>query len=210
MDKKALYNLSYGVFMLSTKCGDKVNGCITNTGIQVANSPTRIAISVINANYTCELIKQSGVFALSLLDGTCNFFTIQHFGFQSGRNVDKFANLQCPVDCNGIPYMSWQACAVISGKVVESHDLGSHTLFIAEVVDAKVLSENPPLTYADYQSKVKPKAETPKAEVAQAEKKIVGWRCKICNYVYEGSELPADFTCPLCGHGPEDFEPVYA
>ena len=211
MDKKALYNLSYGVFMLSTRCGDKVNGCITNTGIQVANNPTRIAISVINANYTCELIKESGVFALTLLDSTCNFFTIQHFGFQSGRNVDKFANLQCPVDCNGVPYMGWQACAVISGKVLESHDLGSHTLFIAEVVDAKVLSENLPLTYADYQSKVKPKAETPKADASQskAEKKIVGWRCKICNYVYEGSELPADFACPLCGHGSEDFEPIY-
>ncbi len=211
MDKKALYNLSYGVFMLSTKCGDKVNGCITNTGIQVANSPTRIAISVINANYTCDLIKESGVFALTLLDSTCNFYTIQHFGFQSGRNVDKFANLQCPVDVNGAPYLNWQACAVISGKVMESHDLGSHTLFIAEVVDAKVLSENTPLTYADYQSKVKPKAEIPKADASQskAEKKIVGWRCKICNYVYEGSELPADFSCPLCGHGPEDFEPIY-
>lgn len=211
MDKKALYCLSYGVFMLSTKCGDKVNGCITNTGIQVANSPTRIAISVINANYTCDLIKESGVFALTLLDSTCNFYTIQHFGFQSGRNVDKFANLQCPVDVNGAPYLNWQACAVISGKVVESHDLGSHTLFIAEVVDAKVLSENPPLTYADYQSKVKPKAETQKADASQSktEKKIVGWRCKICNYVYEGSELPADFSCPLCGHGPEDFEPIY-
>ncbi|MBR1701766.1 MAG: flavin reductase [Lachnospiraceae bacterium] len=211
MDKKALYCLSYGVFMLSTKCGDKVNGCITNTGIQVANSPTRIAISVINANYTCDLIKESVVFALTLLDSTCNFYTIQHFGFQSGRNVDKFANLQCPVDVNGAPYLNWQACAVISGKVVESHDLGSHTLFIAEVVDAKVLSENPPLTYADYQSKVKPKAETQKADASQSktEKKIVGWRCKICNYVYEGSELPADFSCPLCGHGPEDFEPIY-
>ena len=142
----------------------------------------------------------------------------KRFGFQSGRNVDKFGNLQCPTDCNGIPYMNWQACAVISGKVVESHDLGSHTLFIAEVVDAKVLSENPPLTYADYQANVKPKADAAKADAAgadaskagaQQEKKIVGWRCKICNYVYEGSELPADFSCPLCGHGPEDFEPVY-
>lgn len=211
MDKKALYSLSYGVFMLSTKHGDVVNGCITNTGIQVANNPARIAISVINANYTCELIKESGVFALTLLDSTCNFYTIQHFGFQSGRTVNKFANLQCPTDCNGIPYLNWQACAVISGKVVESHDLGSHTLFIAEIEDAKVLSDNPPLTYADYQSKVKPKTDAPKADTAKTDgKKIVGWRCKICNYVYEGSELPADFTCPLCGHGPEDFEPVYA
>lgn len=204
MDKKALYNLSYGVFMLSTKAGDKVNGCITNTCMQVANSPVRVAISVLNQNYTCDLIKESGVFALSMLDETTTFETIKHFGFQSGRDVDKFADIKPPMDKNEIPYMGWQACAVISCKVVESKDLGSHTLFIAEVEDGKVLSEHAPLTYADYQNKVKPKPE----KTAQ-DKKIIGWRCKICNYVYEGSELPKDYNCPLCGHGPEDFEPIY-
>ena len=204
MDKKALYSLSYGVFMLATKSGDVMNGCITNTCMQVANSPTRVAISVINTNYTCELIKQSKTFALSLLDQTCTFETIKHFGFQSGRDVNKFENMKMPTDINGNPYLGWQACAVISCKVVDSQDLGSHTLFIAEVEDAKVLSENAPLTYADYQSKVKPKPEA-----KATDKKIVGWRCKICNHVYEGSELPADYTCPLCGHGAEDFEPIY-
>lgn len=204
MDKKALYSLSYGVFMLSTKAGDNINGCITNTCMQVANSPTRVAISVLNTNYTCELIKESGYFALSILDQTVTFETIKYFGFQSGRNVNKFEELTPPTDQNGIPYLGWQSCAVISCRVVSSEDLGSHTLFIAEVEDAKVLSENAPLTYADYQSKVKPKPEK-KAE----DKKIVGWRCKICNYVYNGSELPADYTCPLCGHGAEDFEPIY-
>ncbi|MCI7740161.1 MAG: flavin reductase [Clostridiales bacterium] len=204
MDKKALYKLSYGVFMLSTKDGETVNGCITNTCMQVANSPTRIAIAVINTNYTCDLIKKSGVFALSLLDETCSFELIKHFGFQSGREVNKFENLQMPVDVNGIPYMGWQACAVISGKVISSQDLGSHTLFIAEVVDAKLLNDNAPLTYDDYQTKVKPKP-APKAE----DKKIVGWRCKICKYEYKGSELPEDFACPLCGHGADDFEPIY-
>ena len=204
MDKKALYNLSYGVFMLATKAGDKINGCITNTCMQVANSPTRVAISVLNSNYTCDLIKESGIFTLSLLDQSVTFETIKHFGFQSGRDVDKFADCQFPVDERGIPYMGWQACAYISCKVVSSQDLESHTLFIAEVVDAKVLSENAPLTYADYQSNVKPKPQKPAED-----KKIVGWRCKICNYVYEGSELPADFSCPVCGHGAEDFEPIY-
>ena len=204
MDKKALYNLTYGVFMLSTKAEGITNGCITNTCIQVANSPTRVAISVINANYTCELIKKSGVFALSMLDKTCTFETIKHFGFQSGRDVDKFADITPPVDKNGIPYLGWQSCAVLSCKVVSSQDLGSHTLFIAEVEDAVLLSDNAPLTYADYQNDVKPKPEEKKTD-----KKIVGWRCKICNYVYEGSELPKDFTCPLCGHSAEDFEPIY-
>ncbi len=204
MDKKALYQLTYGVFLLSTKAGDKVNGCITNTCIQVANSPTRVAISVLNTNYTCDLIKESGIFALSLLDNTCTFQTIKHFGFQSGRDVDKFDGLTLPTDINGVPYLAWQTTAVISCKVLESTDLGSHTLFIAEVVDAKLLNDNAPLTYADYQANVKPKPQEVKKE-----KKIVGWRCKICNYVYEGSELPADFTCPLCGHDKDDFEPIY-
>lgn len=204
MDKKAIYNLSYGVFMLSTKSGDRANGCITNTCIQVAGNPVRIAVSVLNTNYTCDLLKESGVFAVSILDEECTFETIKHFGFQSGRDVDKLDGIPLPVDVNKVPYMGWHACAVISANVVESHDLGTHTLFIAEVVDAKLLNDHAPLTYADYQSRVKPQPEKKKED-----RKIVGWRCKICNYVYEGSELPADFTCPLCGHGAEDFEPVY-
>lgn len=204
MDKKALYNLSYGVFILTTKVEYKVNGCIINTCMQVANDPVRIAISVLNQNYTCELLKQSGVFTLSLLDQNCSFETIKHFGFQSGRNVNKFESLTVPEDCNGVPYIGWHSCSVLSGKVVEQHDLGTHTLFIAEVVDAKLLNDNAPLTYADYQNHVKPKPEK-----KQEDRKIVGWRCKICDYIYEGSDLPAEFTCPLCGHGADDFEPIY-
>ena len=164
MDNKAMYRLSYGVFMLSTKAGEKVNGCITNTCMQVANSPTRVAISVLNSNYTCDLIKESGIFTLSMLDQTVTFETISHFGFQSGRNVDKFANMTPPIDSRGIPYMGWQACAVLHCKVVSSQDLGSHTLFIAEVEDAQVLSDKEPLTYADYQSKVKPKPQKAESE----------------------------------------------
>ena len=157
MEKKALYNLSYGVFMLSTRSGEKVNGCITNTCMQVANNPIRIAISVLNSNYTCDLIKESGIFALSLLDVNCSFETIKHFGFQSGRDVDKMKDLSLPLDHNDIQYLGYQ---------------------------------------------------TKKKEIPQ-DKKIVGWRCKICNYVYEGSELPPDYTCPLCGHDISDFEPIY-
>lgn len=204
MDNKALYKLSYGVFMLSTKLEDVANGCITNTCIQVASNPTRIAVSVINTNYTCELIKKSGIFAISLLDENCTFETIKYWGFQSGHNVNKMEGVPLPTDCQGVPYLGWHTCAMISGRVVAQQDLGSHTLFIAEVVDAKRLNDNAPLTYADYQSKVKPKPAEPAKE-----KKIVGWRCKICNYVYEGSELPKEFACPLCGHGADDFEPIY-
>ena len=204
MDKKSLYSLSYGVFMLGTRAGERKNGCITNTCIQVANSPTRVAISVLNSNYSCDLLKEGGVFSLSMLDQTATFETISHFGFQSGRDVDKLKDKGLPEDVNGVPYLKEQCCAVISCKVISMQDLGSHTLFVAEVVDGEVLSDVPPLTYADYQSKVKPKPEQKKED-----KKIVGWRCKICKYEYKGSELPADFSCPLCGHGPEDFEPIY-
>lgn len=204
MDNKALYKLSYGVFVLSTKAKDKANACITNTCMQVANSPTRVAISVLNTNYTCDLIKESHVFSLSLLDQTCAFETIKHFGMQSGRDVDKLDKLPLPTDVNGVPYVDWHSCAVISCEVLDSQDLGSHTLFIAEVTDAKLLSENEPLTYADYQSRVKPKHEEKKSD-----KKIVGWRCKICGYIYDGDTLPDDYICPLCGHDKDDFEPVY-
>lgn len=204
MDKKAMYALSYGVFMLATKSGDKTNGCITNTCMQVANNPTRVAIAVINANYTCDLLKESGVCTLSILDESIKFETIKHFGMQSGRDVDKMSELSLPVDERGIPYLGWGACAVLSLTVVDSKDLGSHTLFIAEVSDAKVLSELKPITYATYQSDLKPKADP-----TGKDKKIVGWKCKICGYVYHGATLPADYTCPLCGHDASDFEPVY-
>ena len=204
MDNKALYKLSYGVFVLGTKSGDKMNACITNTCMQVANDPVRVAISAINRNYTCDLIKESRQFALTVLDKTVSFDTIKRFGFQTGREVDKFADFKPQIDDLGNPYIAWQSCAVISCKVLSATDLGSHTLFVAEIVDAKVLSDNPPLTYADYQSDVKPKPEK-----HDEKKKIKGWKCKICGYIYEGETLPADYLCPLCGHDASDFEPIY-
>jgi len=204
MDPKSMYALSYGVFMLATKAGEKVNGCITNTCMQVAGDPTRVALAVINANYTCELLKESGVCTISVLDESIPFDTIKHFGMQSGRDVDKMSVIKLPEDDNGVPYLGWGACSMLSLRVVESIDLGSHTLFIAEVTDGKILSDRKPITYAYYQSDLKPKP----AAVAP-EKKIVGFRCKICGYVYNGAELPKDFTCPLCGHDAGDFEPIY-
>ena len=204
MDNKALFKLSYGIFMLATKDGEKINGCITNTCIQVANDPTRVVISVLNSNYTCDLIKNSGVFAISILDKNCTFDTIKHFGYQSGRDVDKFADINASFDENGIPYLTENVSSVVTGKVLEKHELGTHTLFIAEVTDARMITGEAPLTYDYYQSNVKLKPAA-----VNAEKKIKAWRCKICGYIYEGSDLPKDFVCPLCGHGAEDFEPVY-
>lgn len=204
MDNKALFKLSYGVFVLSSKSGDKVNACITNTCIQAANDPVRIAISVLNTNLTCDYIKDSGVFSVSVLDKTCIFDTVKHFGMQSGRDVNKFEGVKLPIDLNGVPYLPWSTNSVLSAKVLESIDLGTHTLFIAEVVDMKVLSDNKPLTYADYHKDLKPKPQK-----IDEKKKIVGWKCKICGFVYEGEKLPEDFVCPLCGHSADDFEPIY-
>ena len=191
MDSKALYNISYGVFVLGSCAGGKINACVTNTCIQVASSPVRIAISVLNQNLTCQMIKSSGVFSLSVLDNSCSFDLIKHFGLQSGRNVDKFADFAYETDSNGCPFIRKSVCSVLKCKVLSSTDLGTHTLFVAEVQDAFVEGKNPPLTYADYQNKVKPKA------AAKPEKKIIGWRCKICGYEYMNPELPEDFECPL-------------
>lgn len=204
MDKKALYQLTYGVFLISTKEDGREKGCIINTCMQVANQPVRIAVSVLNTNETCVSIKKSSIFALSILSQDCTFETIRHFGMQSGREVDKFEGLRMPEDENGIPYLGWQICACISANVTEQIDLGTHTLFLAEVTDAKLLNEQAPLTYADYQNRLKPKPQE-----VEMNKKIIGWRCKICNYIYEGETLPEDYLCPLCGHGADDFEPIY-
>ena len=204
MDTKALFNLQYGVFILGTQSNGKINACVTNTCMQVAADPVRIAISVINSNLTCQMIKDSGVFTLSILDKKTSFETIKRFGYQSGKNVDKFQGFtDYSMDSNGCPYLSSQICALISAKVVAAQDLGSHTLFTAEVTDAKIMSREEPITYAYYQSYIKPKPAAPTSG------KIVGWRCKICGYVHNSPELPADFACPLCGHPADDFEPIY-
>lgn len=219
MDNKALYNLSYGVFVLGTTADGKINACITNTCFQTANNPVRVAISVIKQNLTCQMIEKSGVFALSVLDSTCDFDLIKRFGYQSGREVNKFDGFDYELCANGCPAPKSKICSVLECKVLNQMDLGTHMLFVAEITDARVSSKNEPLTYAKYQSDVKPKqaaASSPSPASASAssssageQKKIVAWKCKICGYIYEGSELPADFICPICGHPAEDFEPVY-
>ena len=205
MDSKALFSLSYGVFILGSHDDKKLNACVTNTCMQVAANPARLAITVINQNYTCGQIKECGTFALSVLDKSATFETIKHFGFQSGRDVDKFAAFPCSVDVNGNPYLNEEICALFTCKVISSQDLGTHTLFIAEIQDSKVTSDKAPITYADYHKDIKPNPAKP----SESDKKIIGWRCKICGYEYDGAELPSDYECPICGHPAEDFEPIY-
>ena len=203
MDSKALYNISYGLFVIGTKSGEKINACITNTCMQVASDPARFSVSLLKGNYTCDLIKDSGVFCLSVLDKSAVFDLFKRFGYQSGRNVDKFADFKHGTDKNGCPYILSSTCSIFSCRVVSKSDLGTHTLFVAEIEDAKVTSSTEPMTYSYYQSSVKPRVKI------EAARKIIGWRCKICGYEYMQSELPSDYTCPMCGHPAEDFEPIY-
>lgn len=200
MNTKALYNISCGLYMLSSKAGEKTGGCIVNTVMQVTSKPLRITVAVNKANHTHDLIQESGVFAVSLLDQTAPFGLFRHFGFQSSRDVDKFSGLNVKTDVNGVPYLGWASCGYLSCKVVSQLDLGTHTQFLADVVDCDVLPGTQPVSYSYYQSSIKPKPET-KPEVK-------GWRCTICGHIYEGEELPEDYICPLCKHGPEVFEKI--
>lgn len=203
MDKKAMYNLSYGLFVLTSAFEGKDSGCIINTGIQVTSEPNRISIAVNQSNFTKELVEKSGKFNLSVLSEAASFETFRHFGFQSGRDVDKFAAYpDCKRSTNGLYYITAGTNAFISAAVEQALDLGSHTLFIAAVDDMGVLSKDPSATYAYYQSQIKPKPvqKNPAGKTA--------WRCTVCGYIYEGEELPADFTCPLCKHPASDFEKI--
>lgn len=208
IDTKSMRNLTYGLFALFTNDGTKDNACIINTAQQITTEPNRITIAVNQSNYTCEVIKKTGVFNLSILTEKAPFDIFTRFGFASGRDTDKLAGFdEVATSDNGLKYLTEYSNCFISAKVIASTDYGTHTLFVAEVTEAAVINNDPSVTYAYYFANIKPKpkAEEPKAE----EKKIVGWVCTICGYEYEGAELPADYTCPLCKHPASDFEPIY-
>lgn len=197
MDDKALFKLTYGLFLLTAKEGDKDNGCIINTVMQVAENPIRIAISIIKNNKTCDMISNTGIFNVSSITTKADFELFKRFGMQSGRDVDKFEGFQQVARSkNDVYYLTEASNMYMSAKVVESFDLGSHTMFIAELTEGEVLSEEPSCTYSYYQSDIKPKP------VATQKR---SWTCTVCGYVYEGDEVPDDFICPLCNHGKEDF-----
>jgi len=204
MDNKVMYSLSYGLFVLSARQGDKDNGCITNTAIQVTTEPNRIVVAVNKSNYTHDMVVETGRFTVSVLSEEAKFDLFQRFGFQSGRDVDKFAGFEAHTsrDADGICCVTQGTNAWLSCKVVSATDLGTHTLFLADVLDGARLSQAPSLTYAHYQQHIKP--GVPPAS-GQGKKR---WICTVCGYVYEGEELPADIICPLCKHPAADFEPL--
>ena len=199
VEQNAMFSLSYGLFVLTARDGAKDNGCIINTVTQLTDSPKRISIAVNKANLTHDMIVKTGEFNVSVLSNDAPFALFQHYGFQSGRNTDKFAGVQGMArSTNGIYYIPYCTSAFLSAKVTQTVEFETHTLFIADVTEAKLLSNVPSMTYAYYFANVKPKPA-----VLQ---KQTGWVCKICGWVYEGEELPPDIVCPLCKHGAADFE----
>ena len=203
MNKKAMYKLTYGLFVLTACSKGRDSGCIINTAGQVTSEPNRISITVNKANFTHDLVRDSGKFNVSILSEAADFGLFRHFGFQSGREVDKFAGFsECRRSDNGLYYVTAGTNGYISATVEQQADLGSHTLFIASVDDMEVLADTASASYAYYQSSIKPQP----AQTAAPGKTV--WRCKVCGYTYEGETLPADFICPLCKHPAADFEKV--
>ncbi|MCL2634121.1 MAG: flavin reductase [Oscillospiraceae bacterium] len=203
----AMFKIPCGLFLLTTKDSDKDNGCIINTVMQITDNPKRIAIAVNKANYTHKTITQTGEFNACVLTQSTPYSIFEHFGFQSGSDVEKFKFAEYDSDArtaNNIRYLPKFVNAVISAKVVETQDYGSHSLFTAEVTETLVLSDEGGVTYQYYFDNIKPKPQLPQSD----NKSKSGFVCKICRYVYEGDTLPDDFICPLCKHGAVDFEPM--
>ena len=205
MDKKAMYKLSYGLFVLTARDGEKDNGCIINTAIQAASEPNQLSICVNKANYTHDMIERTGKFTVSVLSEQADFELFKRFGFQSGRDVDKFTNFTgCARGADGLYYITEGTNAYISVTVDKTVDLGSHTMFIGEITDMAVLSDTPSTTYEYYQNHIKPKPQA----VGKTDEGQTVWRCRICGYEYVGEEIPNDFICPICKHPASDFEKI--
>jgi len=207
IDTSALFKLSYGLFVLTTRDSDKDNGCIINTAMQITSSPLRISITVNRANYSCELIEKTGIFNVCVLSQDATMSTFERFGFKSGKDADKFDGTGYDVrTANGLLYVPEQTNCVISGKVFERHDYGSHMIFIADVTECFVLSDKPSVTYQYYFDHIKPKAPSAAPPAYAGTSTAKRYVCRICGYAYEGDSLPDDFICPICKHGKDDFE----
>jgi flavin reductase (DIM6/NTAB) family NADH-FMN oxidoreductase RutF/rubredoxin len=202
MDNAALFKIGYGLYVLTAQDGEKDNGCIINTLLQVtSNAPFIVLISINKRNYTYSMIEHTKVFNVSMLTEEVPFKVFQHFGFQSGTTVDKFKDYSDVKRSEGGPlYLTKYSNAYITCKVLDAYDFDTHIVYKAELVEAVKLSDAKSVTYDYYQANIKPKPAPVSAPL--------GYRCKICNYVYDGVVLPSDFICPICKHGAADFEKI--
>lgn len=199
IEPQSMFKFSYGLYILTARENGKDNGCVINTAVQLTDNPKRLAIAVNKSNYTCGMLERTGRFNLSVLTEKTPFDIFRHFGFQSGKTVNKFPDAEILRTDNGLAYIGNCTNAVLSAEITAQYDYGSHILFIGELTEGKVLSNIPSVTYAYYFAHIKP--------VTQPTKKK-GYVCKICGYVYEGEPLPNDFICPICKHPASDFEPI--
>ncbi len=198
-DMSALFNIGYGLYVITSNDGKKDNGLIVNTVTQVTNTPNRIAVTINKENYSHHIIRQTGKMNINCLSVDAPFAVFEKFGFQSGRNVNKFEGCEPLRSDNGLIFLPRYINSFLSLQVEQYMDLDTHGMFICTVSEARVISDRESMTYTYYQNHVKPKPET------EGKK---GWVCKVCGYVYEGETLPEDFICPLCKHGAADFEPI--
>lgn len=206
LSNDAITKIGYGLYVLIAREGEKDNGCIVNVVAQLTSSPMQMMISVNKQNLTHDMILRTGRFNVCCLTEHTPMKVFEHFGFQSGRDVNKFEG--CDVEMrssNGLLYLPKYTNAYLSGQMNYAKDLGTHTLFIADITEAVHLSDDPSLTYAYYQQHIKPKPVAAAQPSAGGKKK---WVCEVCGYVYEGDELPADFICPWCKHPASDFKLV--
>lgn len=200
MNANALFKISYGLFILTAEENGFDNGCVINTLTQQTGNPCTVSVTVNKSNKTCEMIKSTGKFNVSVISENATFELFRHFGFQSGRDTEKFRDYPNSERAeNGIYYIPGYTNAYFCCKVKSVTDLGTHLLFIAEVEDAEILSDFESMTYDFYHKNVKPKPQKTKKK---------GYRCKICGYIYEGETLPEDFVCPVCKHPASDFERI--
>lgn len=198
---KALYNISYGLYVITSNDGKRDNGMIGNTVVQITNKPAKVVVGINKANYSHDVIRETGIMNVNCLAMDAPFSVFEKFGFQSGRDTDKFAGETPARSENGLVVLSEYVNAVLSLKVESYIDMDSHGMFICTVTEEKVLSDKETMTYTYYQNNVKPK---PNAEPTRKK----GFVCKICGWVYEGETLPPDLICPICKHPAEDFEPL--
>jgi len=200
MNNKIMFKIQYGLFVLTARENDKDNGCIINTALQVTSTPCQITIAVNKDNYTHDMIHRTKEFNVSIIAENAHFDLFQHFGFQTGKEIDKFANYpNANRSENGLYYVTEGTNSYISAKVVGETDMGTHTIFSAVVTGGELLSEVDSTTYNYYQCNIKPVATPPKSK---------GWLCTVCGYIYEGDPLPEGYICPICKHGVEAFEKI--
>lgn len=200
MDLKTLFEISYGLYLVTANDNGRDNGCIINTFSQQTDTPLRLSITINKQNLTAEMIDKSGEFTISILSEKATFEMFKRFGMQSGREINKFEGIETVRTANGCLRLTSGLNAYTNCKVIDKIDLGTHWFFLAEMTEAEILNSDESLTYDYYHKNIK--------TAFKPEPSVKGWRCRICSYTFEGEELPSDFICPWCKHGAADFEKI--